>query len=299
MVMRRDSFASLGREVGGREYPNPIHHPLDAPAGPGSPADPNAALIAEIQRLNGNIVDLRTLLAGWQAPGNGGGSSTPALCIPTFGQAVQFEPVSLLAANVKKEITIAGCYDYCVAFCDGSTEGITVTQKTHDAAAINLGRYVGFPLLPDTTKIFVTSDVRAGRTSLVLGFTKGTPLQLTAQRQIVTAEIYNTAIVAIGTFYSTWFNYTNGRLLIDIVSTLDAACSVQLVGNISEDYTTAKNIGAPVPIAIGSVTTSGADIGLAYDDWHPYIGVVITTVAAPTAGTLVINALQLSEGVGR
>jgi hypothetical protein len=182
-----------------------------------------------------------------------------------------------------------------VPFIDGSTEGITVRQKTQDAAEITLGHYEGFPLMPDITKLYLTNDVRAGRSQLVLGFTRGEPLRLTRQKQIVSSEVFNLDILAAGTFYSLWYNFANGRLLIDVVSTLDQACTIQLVGNIVADFTTAKNIGAPLNCPIGSVITSGLDIGLAPDDWHPYIGVIITTAIAPTLGNLTIKAVQLSE----
>jgi hypothetical protein len=285
MVMRRNAFAGMESHViGGQGYTDPIHHPIGPVAQPG---DPNAALIAAINALIATI--------GAWVPGNGSGS-VPGLCVPGPVQAVQFLTVPLTTALVKYEITIPGCYDYCVAFTDGSTEGITIRQVTHDAAAIDLGRYTGFPLIPSTTKLFVTSNVLPGRTVLVLGLTIGKELHLASQRQIVTQSIYAAAIVAAGTFYTTWFNYTNGRLLVDVVSTLDAACTLQLVGNIAQDFTTAKNIGAPLNCPATGINPAGLDIGLDLDDWHPYVAVVIVTPAAPTAGVLTIKTLQLAEG---
>jgi hypothetical protein len=286
MVMSRDALGNMARDIGGQRYADPIHHPFGPVAQPG---DPNAALIAAIQALSAQF-------AAW-VPGNGNGSgSVSGLCVPGPVQAVQFLTVPLTTALVKYEITIPGCYDYCVAFTDGSTEGITIRQVTHDAAPIDLGRYTGFPLIPSTTKLFVTANVLPGRTVLVLGLTIGKELHLASQRQIVTQSIYAAAIVAAGTFYTTWFNYTNGRLLVDVVSTLDAACTLQLVGNIAQDFTTAKNIGAPLNCPATGINPAGLDIGLDLDDWHPYIGVVIVTPLAPTAGILTIKTLQLAEG---
>jgi hypothetical protein len=248
----------------------------------GLPTDPNAALIAAIYALSAQI-------AAWN-PGGG----TPS-CIPSFGQAVQFVSVDLTVARTEQIFDFAACYNYCVVFCDGSAEGISIKERDQSGHSVDLGHYRGFPLQDDTTRIFLTNDVRAGRSLLVLGFTRGEPLHLTEQKQIISSEVYNLDILAAGTFYSLWYNFANGKLLIDVVSTLDQACTIQLVGNIVADFTTAKNIGAPLNCPIGSVITSGLDIGLAPDDWHPYIGVVITTAVAPTLGNLTIKAVQLSE----
>lgn len=287
---RRSGIAGLAREIGGQRYADPIHHPFGPVEAP--PPDYTLALIEAINRLIAKI-------DAWQPGTNGNGDTggqLPGACLPALSQAVHFETLSLTTARTLYEITIPGCYDFCTAYSDGTKEGIYVRQRDHSGSVIDLGRYEGFPLLPDVTKLFVTSDVRGGRSTLALGFTHGEPLRVTTQRQIVTAEIYNVAIVGASTYYSTWFNYTNGRLLIDVVSTMDQACTLQVVGNISESYATAKNIGVPQNCPIGSITTSGLDIGLAFDDWHPYIGVMITTAIAPTTGSLVIKALQLSEG---
>jgi hypothetical protein len=285
MVMSRDALGNMARDIGGQRYADPIHHPFGPVAQPG---DPNAALIAAIQALSAQF-------AAW-VPGNGGNGSVPGLCVPGPVQPVQFLTLSLTTAHTLHEITIPACYDFCQAFIDGSPVGIVIRQVSHDAAPCALGNYTGFPLLPGTTKLFVTNDVLPGRTTLVLGLTIGKQLHMASQRQIVTQSIYAAAIVAAGTFYTTWFNYTNGRLVVDVVSTLDAACTLQLVGNIAQDFTTAKDIGAPLNCPATGINPAGLDIGLDLDDWHPYIGVVIVTPLAPTAGILTIKTLQLAEG---
>ncbi len=109
-------------------------------------------------------------------------------------------------------------------------------------------------------------------------------------------ELYSAMPAGVATFQSAWYDFRNlKRCLIDIVSTLDQAVVIQPVGNISEDFTTAKNIGSPLNCPQGSITTSGLSIGFgSNDDWFPYIAIVITTTVACAAGTLTITGIGQS-----
>lgn len=166
MVMGRDGIAGMGLNVLGRQYTDPVRHPV-GPAASG--ADPNAALIAAINALSAR---LDTWVPGRGGPGVSGAG------VPGAGQVVQFANVDLTAAHTLLEVTVAADYDYCVAYVDGPSEGVYVRQRDHSAEAIDVSRYQGFPLLPGTNKIFVTNDVKTGRTTLVLGFSYGEPLRL-------------------------------------------------------------------------------------------------------------------------
>jgi hypothetical protein len=83
-------------------------------------------------------------------------------------------------------------------------------------------------------------------------------------------------------------NYTESkRLLFKVESSLDQAAQIQLVGNTSDSYTLATNIDGPLPcVANGNIS-----VGLAWDDWHPFVGVRVTTAVAPTTGMLKIWAV--------
>ncbi len=97
-------------------------------------------------------------------------------------------------------------------------------------------------------------------------------------------SIYATPIRSVGVFNSDkMVDYTRGkRMLIKVESSLDQPASIQLVGGIDNTFNLATNVGGPnVVPANGNLA-----IGLAWDDWHPYIGVVITVAAAPTTGIL-------------
>ncbi|MBW2561255.1 MAG: hypothetical protein JRE40_10440 [Deltaproteobacteria bacterium] len=104
-----------------------------------------------------------------------------------------------------------------------------------------------------------------------------------------TEEIFRRAITTAGTFYSDkMVNWTEGkRLLLKVTSSLDQAVQIQAIGNINNAKDGATDINAPKPCAAGGRIS----IGLAWDDWHPYIGCEITIAVAPTAGTLVISAV--------
>ncbi len=100
-------------------------------------------------------------------------------------------------------------------------------------------------------------------------------------------EIYRFAIRTTGTFYSNkMVDWTRGkRLVIKVESSLDQAVQIQVIGNTVDDVELATDINGPFPCtANGNIS-----IGLAWDDWHPYIGVRVTSAVAPTAGILKIE----------
>lgn len=78
-------------------------------------------------------------------------------------------------------------------------------------------------------------------------------------------------------------DYANGkRAIIKVESSLDQAVDIQTVGNIVDSFDSATDIGPSVPCAANDAIS----IGLAWDDWHPWIGVVINMAVVPTAGRL-------------
>lgn len=102
-------------------------------------------------------------------------------------------------------------------------------------------------------------------------------------------EIFRKAIRATGTLTSDKMaNWTRGkRLLLRVDSSLDQAVQIQATGNIGNTVNGAVDINAAQPCAAGGKIS----LGLAWDDWHPYIGCQITTAIAPTAGMLIISAV--------
>ncbi len=102
-------------------------------------------------------------------------------------------------------------------------------------------------------------------------------------------QIYEAAIRSSGTFYSDYMvNWTEGkRILFKAESSLNQAVTIQVIGNISDDMKLATDINAGLPLA----ANGNLSVGLAWDDWHPYVGIKITVPVAPTAGILTISAI--------
>jgi len=102
-------------------------------------------------------------------------------------------------------------------------------------------------------------------------------------------EIFRKAIRATGTLKSDKMaNWTKGkRLLLRVDSSLDQAVQIQAIGNIGNTVNGAVDIDTAQPCAAGGKIS----IGLAWDDWQPYIGCKITIATAPTTGNLIISAV--------
>jgi len=102
-------------------------------------------------------------------------------------------------------------------------------------------------------------------------------------------EIYRESIRTAGTFYSPrMVDWTKGkRLILKIHSTLNQSIQVTAVGNIRDNRTGVVEIGPSLPCAAANDIT----IGLAWDDWMPYVGVKIDVSTAPTTGVLEVEAV--------
>ena len=102
-------------------------------------------------------------------------------------------------------------------------------------------------------------------------------------------QIFSSAIRSAGTFYSDkMVNWTNGkRILFKVESSLNQAANIQVIGNTTDSKELATDIGPELPCPANGNTS----VGLAWDDWHPYIGIRITVAVAPTAGILTLSAV--------
>lgn len=99
--------------------------------------------------------------------------------------------------------------------------------------------------------------------------------------------IFNQEVRAVGTVdCDRMADYRRGkRILIKVESSLDQAVNIQVVGNIEDSMGLATNLNAALPVAAnGNIT-----IGLAWDDWHPFVGARIIIGVAPTTGRLKVE----------
>lgn len=104
-------------------------------------------------------------------------------------------------------------------------------------------------------------------------------------------EIYKESVREAGTFYSPkMVDWSKGkRLVLKVHSTLDQSCQITAVGNIRDSRTGIVEIGPANACAAKNDIT----IGLAWDDWMPYIGCKIVTSpgSVPTEGVLKVEAV--------
>ena len=124
----------------------------------------NQALLGGIGTLNKSIGDLRQSIDGLA------GSPAPEQPSPRDTSATAY-PIDVTSAHTDLEITVTRpCY-YIQAWCDGGTEGMSIKIGEQNRVAMPLSRFIIIPVFnPD--KIYFTSDVRAGRTKLILYFVR-------------------------------------------------------------------------------------------------------------------------------
>lgn len=102
-------------------------------------------------------------------------------------------------------------------------------------------------------------------------------------------QIFSAPIRSAGTYYSDkMVDFRNSkRILFKVESSLNQAVNIQIIGNVQDSKELATDINGVLPCtANGNIS-----VGLAWDDWHPYVGVKITVAVAPTAGILTIWAV--------
>ena len=102
-------------------------------------------------------------------------------------------------------------------------------------------------------------------------------------------QIFSAPIRSAGTYYSDkMVDFRNSkRILFKVESSLNQAVNIQIIGNVQDSKELATDINGVLPCtANGNIS-----VGLAWDDWHPYVGVKVSVPTAPTAGILTIWAV--------
>ena len=178
-----------------------------------------------------------------------------------------------------------------VSASDGSLDGVTIRFNNQSNNAVPL-KYFNWQI--PFFRFYVTWPAQANKTLfLAIGRQNiAVPSLRTAQSGPVTPAnevLYNAIPGGAGTFYSDMFNFQGARrLLLFINNGLDVAVTVQAIGNIEDATATATTINGIIPVA----STAQASIGLAYDDWHPFVGIQIVLAVPPVlpAANLIITA---------
>ncbi len=204
----------------------------------------------------------------------------------------RIKELAMDTAGVDVEVNVDG--DVFAVMADNYVlDGITV--KLDDAAHDAIPAIAFNPWHQAFSKMYVSYPAQPGR-KLWIAIGKERKVQIELQSSQVkfhkfkTPElIYSGAPRAVGTFLSSMSDCREqGRILLFVVSSLDVAVTAQALGNYVDDENTANLIGAPAPVGIGG----SISIGLAADDWHPYVGAQIVCAVAPTAGSIAIYAVE-------
>jgi len=100
-------------------------------------------------------------------------------------------------------------------------------------------------------------------------------------------EIFDQEVREVGTLdCDKMANYTKGkRILFKVESSLDQGVQIQIVGNIEDSMQLAININGALPVA----ANGNISVGLAWDDWHPFVGARIIIGVVPTTGRLKVE----------
>lgn len=233
---------------------------------------PGTSLDASIKLSN--LIDLKTSLMN---------NSLIPYTIKTF---------AMDTAATDQKVVVEGTN--LVAATDGTLDGCFVRFNNQQSDRSPL-KYFDWDL--PFFELYVTWLAQAGKTLyLAIGKqagAKGTARSLGGFSSALAPELLYNAMPGASPVYSTLTDWRGAkRIVLQITSTMDVACSIQVVGNINNATASATDINGAVPLAIGNVTTQYATVGLAWDDWHPYIGARITCPVLPAAGLVTIWAVQ-------
>ena len=105
---------------------------------------------------------------------------------PGADRAFSTKEVDLTSAHTNLEVSV-GDFRWVQFWCDGSPIGITVGIATQDNV-ISLEKFSTVPVVSGT-KVYVTNDVRSGRSKLLLVFSRTAPLESYLGGQISLAEV--------------------------------------------------------------------------------------------------------------
>ena len=99
--------------------------------------------------------------------------------------------IDLTVAHANLKITTVRPLRFLQFWCDGVLDGISVNIGDQNVTPIQLNQMVTIPIYADPDTIYISNDVRQGRSALVVYFVHtGEPLQLTIGGQSITqAEV--------------------------------------------------------------------------------------------------------------
>ncbi len=129
--------------------------------------------------FNGEMIRPRNTPGGDQVDYlGGGGNPQPSQSIPGYTSPVEFRTVDLTTAHTDMSITVPKCA-YIQAVSDGVLDGISIKLIDQSRQSIDLKKVNTIPG-EAITRIYLTNDVRQGRSLLTLIFCLKEPFVLTS-----------------------------------------------------------------------------------------------------------------------
>lgn len=174
----------------------------------------------------------------------------------------------------------------------GTVIGLLIASKPAEAATPE--EKLAYLIELMTALIPVLADVATNQTTLIQllqqwlaaqGIEPGAEVSVltpwVAQEPV---EIFYQEVRSIGTFNcDRMADYRRGkRILIKVESSLDQIVQIQVVGNIEDSMALATNMNGVFNVA----ANGNISIGVAWDDWHPFLGVRVIAAVAPLTGRL-------------
>jgi hypothetical protein len=205
----------------------------------------------------------------------------------TSGSIVPYDILSIAldSALTEAEYTVQG--EILAANTDGVLNDIYIRFNNKSVAKRVPIKYFN-PWSQPFFKIYVTAPAQSGKTLyLAAGQTGIANIQVAKVPSSGAPEtIYSAALLAAGTYYSTMVDcQTVRRVAFRITNGLDVDCTAQVIANFTDDSATADLLASPVVVATGD----HASIVPAWDDWQPYMGIVLVVTAVPSSGTLSVE----------
>lgn len=181
---------------------------------------------------------------------------------------------------------------------DGLVDSVSLKFNTQQANNVPLAAGIN-PIPMSFYRFYLTNSLAQPGKTLTIFCSNGNPNVGTgnqAKKPTTGAPqiIFNAAFgaIPIGTYLSLLLDCQGvNRILLFAISTLDVPVALQAMGNIENVPATSSLINGLIPCPIGSVITTHVGIGLAYDDWHPYVGAQVGVAVNPTVGSLIIYAV--------
>ncbi len=174
---------------------------------------------------------------------------------------------------------------------DGLIAPVSVRFNTPQANLIPLGRINPIPI--NFYRFFITNSVaQPGKTLTVYcsngNQNVGTGIMNKASVSGAVQTIYSAALLAAGTYYSTMMDCRSiKRIAFRLINGLDVDCTAQVIANFTDSSADADLLASPVLVGTGDHDS----IVPAWDDWQPYMGVVLEVTNIPTSGTLAVEAV--------